>query len=122
MSRPVVTEFAVPESEHHRFDLLAEVFASDMAIARQHQARAQEADRIARTKLTQGCGRILTERLADKLEGGVLPQGGELTADFTKRTITLRVQPRAEVPKVPTIQPTSKGKGRAERKANKPPT
>jgi hypothetical protein len=105
MSRPTVTEFKLPEAEHHRLDLLAEIFANDMAVAREHQRKAQEADQIARTKLTNAAERVLNETQADKLPEGKVPQGAQLKVDFNKRTISASWAAPQAVPAPRVLKP-----------------
>ena len=93
MSQPTVLEFKLPESQHHVLELLREVFANDMSVAREHGRRAQEAERIARTKLTNAAERMLNESQADKLPEGKVPAGSQLQVDFDAKTISMRTPP-----------------------------
>jgi len=118
MSRPTVLEFTVPESHHHTLELIGQVYAADQATTRAKQREAQQADQIARTKLSKAAERLLIETSKDKLPDGKIPEGTQIKVDFDKRTVSLQVPTPEQQPTVPVVKKGGKAKGKAKDEAS----
>ena len=86
-----VLEFPLPETEHHRLELIREVFAVDMSHAERlyKQAKAisddgRKVETKARTKLAKACERALLDTRAIE---GKLPETCAVEADFERHTV-----------------------------------
>jgi hypothetical protein len=110
MARPTILEFVVPESHHHTLELLQQVFSTDRAQAQAKAREAQQAEQIARAKLSKGAERVLLETAKDKLPEGKVPEGAQIMVDFDAKTIGLQVPPAQEQPKPRLIKGKAKGK------------
>lgn len=113
MPRPSVLEFTVPESHHHTLELVAQVYATDVATAQAKQREAKQAEHVAQAKLTRSAERLLLETSKDKLPDGVVPPGSRINVDFDKRTIKVQT-PEKQEPTPPRVIQGKKAKKGAQ--------